>query len=253
MTAHPPPATRLLAYADQLVRDDLADLVLGCRCVGCGRPGRALCVRCAPALRRPAFRTEPDPVPPGLPPVWAVASYAGVPRAALLAHKERGRTSLAGPLGTALATAVAAATTRRPVVLVPIPSSAAVTRHRGHDPLSRIVRRAARAARHAGLPVTVRSALAVGRRVADQAGLDARARRANLAGAFVVRARARDLLTGRAVLLVDDVLTTGATLAEATRVLRAADVHVRAAAVVAATRRRHPAPAIGPGPSRRSG
>ncbi|MFD2082046.1 Predicted amidophosphoribosyltransferases [Actinopolymorpha cephalotaxi] len=249
MTRRPPPAARLLAHADRLVRDDLADLVLGCRCVGCGRPGRALCVRCAPALRTPAFRTEPDPVPPGLPPVWAVAPYAGVPRAALLAHKERGRTSLAGPLGAALATAVAAATPRRPVVLVPIPSSAAVTRRRGHDPLSRIVGRAARAARRAGLAVTVRSALAVGRRVADQAGLDARARRANLAGAFVVRPRARDLLTGRAVVvLVDDVLTTGATLAEATRVLRAAGVHVRAAAVVAATRRRRPTRTIGPGP-----
>ncbi|MET9018877.1 phosphoribosyltransferase family protein [Actinopolymorpha sp. NPDC004070] len=93
--------------------------------------------------------------------------------------------------------------------------------------------------------MTVRSALAVGRRVADQAGLDARARRANLAGAFVVRVRSRDLLTGRAVLLVDDVLTTGATLAEAARVLRVAGVNVRAAAVVAATRRRRPA--IGPG------
>ncbi|MET9018876.1 hypothetical protein ABZV93_02715 [Actinopolymorpha sp. NPDC004070] len=107
------PAARLVAYADRLVRDDLADLALGCRCVGCGRPGRALCVRCAPTLRAAAFRTEPDPVPPGLPPVWAVASYAGVPRAALLAHKERGRTSLAGPLGAALATAVAAATPPR--------------------------------------------------------------------------------------------------------------------------------------------
>jgi predicted amidophosphoribosyltransferase len=70
--------------------------------------------------------------------------------------------------------------------------------------------------------------------VADQADLTAADRAANLSGAL----RARFDLRGSRVIVVDDVITTGATLAEAARALRAAGADVRAAAVVAATARR---------------
>jgi predicted amidophosphoribosyltransferase len=69
------------------------------------------------------------------------------------------------------------------------------------------------------------------RHVEDQSGLDTAARSANLAGALRVRRR----LDGLAVVVVDDVVTTGATLAEATRALTVAGGSVRGAAVVAAT------------------
>lgn len=72
------------------------------------------------------------------------------------------------------------------------------------------------------------------RRVADQAGLSASDRAANLSGAM----RARFDLSGRRVIVLDDVITTGATLAEAARALREAGAEVSAAAVVAATARR---------------
>lgn len=75
------------------------------------------------------------------------------------------------------------------------------------------------------------------RPVADQAGLDAAARTANLSGALAVPAGAVRAVAGRAVVVVDDVLTTGATLTEATRALRAAGARVVGAAVVAATPR----------------
>jgi predicted amidophosphoribosyltransferase len=71
------------------------------------------------------------------------------------------------------------------------------------------------------------------RRVADQAGLTATARAANLSGALHTRLDMR----GHRVIVVDDVITTGATLAEAVRALRAAGAEVPACAVIAATER----------------
>ncbi|WP_225991356.1 ComF family protein [Actinomadura montaniterrae] len=92
---------------------------------------------------------------------------------------------------------------------------------------------AVRRLRAGGVPVVAVGGLRQCRRVADQAGLGARARRDNLSGALEAVGRAA--LAGRRVVLVDDVITTGASLAEAARALRAAGADVVAAATVAAT------------------
>jgi len=204
---------------------DLLDLVLPRLCAGCLAPGRTLCGRCCALLSGPRPH-RPDPCPPGLPPLVAAASYAGPVRAALLAHKEDGRLGLARPLGRALAGAVV--TLAVEAVLVPVPSAPEAVRLRGQDHARRL---AAAAAREAGL--CSRSLLVQARRTADQSGLDAGQRADNLRGAL----RARQRLDGLPVVLVDDVVTTGATLAEAARALRAAGADVRGAAVVAATLR----------------
>jgi predicted amidophosphoribosyltransferase len=201
---------------------DLLDLVLPRDCAGCALPGRTLCARCAAAVSAAPLGHLPPPA--GVPALVAAAAYDGVVRSLLLAHKERGRLALAGPLGRALAGA--AVVHGAGAVLVPVPSSRASVRARGHDHARRL---AAVAGRRLGVrtaPVLVQS-----RHVDDQAGLDAAARSTNLAGALVARRR----LDGLDVVVVDDVVTTGATLAEAARALSAAGASVRGAAVVAAT------------------
>lgn len=216
--------------------DDLLDLLLGSTCVGCDRPGRALCPSCARSFDGPAFMAQPDPAPPGLPPVWALAAYEGVVRSVLLAHKERGRTTFAAPLGAALSR-VLAVTADSGDVAVLVPSRRTATRTRGYDPLARIARRAVTHSRRSGRSLQLCPALALARPVADQSGLDAAARSANLAGAMTVRRGFTAFLAGRTIVLLDDVVTTGATLAEAARAVRHAGGTVHAAAVVAATRR----------------
>jgi predicted amidophosphoribosyltransferase len=114
--------------------------------------------------------------------------------------------------------------------LVPVPSAARAVRSRGFDATASMARLAARRLR-VRYPMAVQSALTQGRRVTDQSGLGAAARRENLAGAFRLR---RPISTGAAV-LVDDLVTTGSSLTEAARVLRAARIPVLGAATVAAT------------------
>lgn len=208
---------------------DLLDLVLPRDCAGCDRPGRTLCAACRAALGAlEPFEHQPARPPPWLPAVVAAAPYEGVVRSLLLAHKERGRTTLAGPLGALLASALEVF--GQDVLLVPAPSSRAAVRARGHDHARRLT---AAAARRRGLRWS--PLLASARAVADQAGLGAAARAANLDRALVAR---RDL-PGTPVVLVDDVVTTGATLAEAARALSAVGADVRGAAVVAAALLRH--------------
>jgi predicted amidophosphoribosyltransferase len=233
------------------LRTAAADLLAGSRCVGCDEPGPALCSRCGRLVAGRPFRADPSPRPRGLPPVWAAAPYDGVARAALLAHKEHAVLSLTPSLGRALARSVVSClSTARAAdadavdgfdavetsyaVIVPVPSRASVVRARGHDPVLRMSRMAASRLRGVGLDIAVDPRLRVGRPVRDQASLDRAQRRANLRGAMQARQSHRRL-DGRVAVVVDDIVTTGATAAECARALRAAGVRVVGVAVVAAT------------------
>ncbi|WP_307874595.1 ComF family protein [Frankia nepalensis] len=245
----------------------LADLVLPRTCGGCGRAGAALCARCAAALTGPPILAAPGSMATSGrrgPPCVAAAHYAGPAGSIVIAYKERGRLDLTRPLAAALAGAVAAALAvarpggppgERPVLLVPVPASAAAARRRGFDHVARLAGGAARLARAAGVPTWVAPLLRTVRRTADQASLGASERTANVTGAFAASPAAVGRLTralaGRPperartgvptgvlpgavdVVVVDDVVTTGATLAEAVRALRRAGVPVLATAAVA--------------------
>ena len=226
--------------------------MLGGRCVGCGRPGRLLCPDCGQRLEvrpRPAW---PTPVPPGLVAPWAATSYDGVVRAMVVGHKEDRLLALAGRLGDLLALAVRAAlvdlgAADASVLLVPVPSRPSSTRRRGYEPTAALTRAAAARLTSYGVEATCVPLLRTRRGLADQAGLDAAGRAANLAGALrahppALRRLALRTAAGRTgpahVVVCDDVLTTGATAAEAQRALRAVGLPPVAVAAVAATRRR---------------
>jgi len=250
------PAAALLAGGRAL-----ADLVLPQVCAGCAVPGSVLCPRCRHRLARPRL-AEPRRHPPGFPPTVAAGAYTGPVRPAVLAFKEHGRAELAGPLGRALALAVVAVLAgvsspsgpSGPVLLVPVPSSAAAVRSRGRDHVRELAACAVRELRDAGVPAGAAPVLGRSGRTRDSAGLDAAERRVNLAGRFRALPSLARLPAGSRLVLVDDVVTSGATLSEAARALAVprrpthADTPVLAA-VVAATPRRvsRPRPAPPPG------
>ncbi|MGI8578721.1 MAG: ComF family protein [Nocardioidaceae bacterium] len=220
------------------------DLVFGCACVGCGRPGPVLCARCAASLQSMPFQAYPSPSPEHLPMPFAAAEYDGVVKAALVAHKEEAMLSLARPLGKALAlSAFGVLVNRRGeriagVVLVPVPSAASSVRRRGHNPILRMTRACAQTLRAAGVHAQVLSALRLARTVEDQSELSAADRLRNLSMAHAMRRGVAVRLHGRAVIVTDDIITTGATVAESARALSAAGADVLGVAVVAATQRR---------------
>ena len=214
---------------------DLIDLLVPQQCVHCQASGRSLCAACRSGLAGAGVRRDPTPAPQGLPPVFAVCDYAGAARAAILAHKEQGVRSLDAVLGWTLARAIAAAMRgSRAVTIVPVPVSRARRAVGGDDTVGILARVAVRDLRRLGFDAVVaRSLSEVGSR-ADQAGLDAARRRANLAGRY----RAAPIRVRGTVVVVDDIVTTGSTLMEACRALRSSGVSPSAVATVAATRLR---------------
>lgn len=246
----------------------LADLVLPAACAGCDAERVPLrfgtCASCVAHLEsyRP-HATTPVPPPPGMPPCLAVGPYAGALRGVLLAYKEKGRHRLARPLGALLAGAITAVARDRgvPVLLVPVPSTARAARERHGDHMARLATHAVRRLRADGWHADVMQPLRAAPRP-DSASLDAAGRLAVAESSLRIRpARIRVPRRGRTMrrtlVVVDDIVTTGATLAAVATRLREANMQVTGAAVLAATQlRKIPAgrsadlsPAVPPGPN----
>jgi predicted amidophosphoribosyltransferase len=220
------------------VLSGLVDLVLPSECAGCGSAFKEVCDACADGLAGPPASTRPTPAPPGLPRCLALGAYEDPLRALILAYKERGRRRLAAPLGDALATVIrTGAPPGRPLVLVPVPATAAARRARHGDHMLRLAHRAARRLRRDGWAVAVACPLRALPKQ-DSAHLDRHARARAAVGAFTARRGDTRIRAGEVVVVLDDVVTTGATLAAATTRLTECGVAVAFAATLAATRLR---------------
>lgn len=200
---------------------DAAATLFPVDCAGCGEPDRSLCSSCRAALRPSIHRAA---LGDGLV-VYSALRYEGVARSALLALKENGRRdtarALAHPLGAAIASAIGEVSSAE---LAVIPPSRAAFRRRGYDPVRLLCARLGYRP-----PRVLRST----RGGAAQKTLDARSRTLNAADSL----RASGTVLGRRFLLVDDVLTTGATLREAARALREGGAEVLGAATFVHTPR----------------
>jgi predicted amidophosphoribosyltransferase len=229
-------------------------------CVGCGRDNRALCAPCRGLLTPQVTERRVSRDGAALT-VHCALEYGSVVRACILALKESGRTDLVGALAVPLrgavekaraAVAVAGAGVRAGAdadadadadpdacgcadaggdtnagpepELVAVPSSRSAWRRRGYDPVRMVCRRAGYR------PVRVLVHVRATRR---QKSLGEEDRAQNLHNSL----RAKRPLDGRVFLLVDDILTTGATILEASRALRAAGAEVIGAATLAYTPR----------------
>jgi ComF family protein len=213
---------------NDVLRDALCDalldafaLLLPVACAGCGRPDRGICDACREGLRP---EVSSRLLAPGLR-VWSGLEYEGVVREVLLGLKRDGRVALAPVVAPALAAAVVAACPDPSGIrVVAVPGTRAAFRRRGFDPVRVLLARAGLGSWRvfaAARPHRAQKLLGVGER------------EANLRGAF----RVRRAVAGHRILIVDDVVTSGATLREAARALREAGAEVVAAAVVASTPR----------------
>ena len=243
---HPVLTARVpIVAATQRALADAWALVAPVDCAGCGASDRALCATCALGLRSRPLLGALDVAPPGALlaldarrrssastlPVTAALPYAGVVRRVLLALKEEGRNELARPLAGLLSTAVDLAWRgSRAELLVPVPGSWSAAGRRGYDPVALIARRA-------GLVVT--PALRAERGgAAPQKSRGLAERLAVAATTAAPRWRVSPRVRGRRVVLVDDVVTSGATLRAAVLALSEAGAEVAGCAAIAATPRR---------------
>lgn len=194
--------------------------LLAATCAGCGIPGTLLCEGCRGGLcPQPLELTTPG----GLA-VHAALRFDSVPARCIRRLKDDGETMLARPLGAALRDVLLGLDAWRPdLLVVPVPTARSSFRRRGYRVPELLIR-------HAGAAPTRALSIAGG---ADQRGLDAEERVRNVRG----RMRARTSGDGRHAVLVDDVVTTGATFDEARRALEQAGFRVVAGIALAATAR----------------
>ncbi|MCV7057186.1 ComF family protein [Mycolicibacterium gilvum] len=206
----------------------MLDLILPKQCGGCGAVATGWCDACADDLT--VADDQPHLITPRLDPgvpVLSLGRYAGARRNAIVAVKEHGRTDLRRPLADALRAGLDHLLTwgvlAAPLTLVPAPTRRTAARRRGGDPVTHIATQAARPPDQ-----SVATVLRFRAFTRDSVGLSSAARQRNVAGRVVLTRP-----VAGPVVVVDDVVTTGATVTESVRVLQTAGIDVVAVLALA--------------------
>jgi predicted amidophosphoribosyltransferase len=231
---------------------EIVALALPVECVCCGKEDLALCAGCERRLRkltRHPFRAETgapalmDTDGSVILPVVAAGIYREELSQSILAFKRHGQGQLRSVLSKVLAGALAAAYAGTDgMVLVPVPTSGGAYRKRGFSPVHLLLAGVGRRCndRHVGCTDALRKVRNLGAGAGlsgGQKGLGRGDRSRRVRGSMRAARGARGhSLRGRQCIIIDDVLTTGATLAEAARAIHEAGGIVRGAVVLAATR-----------------
>jgi len=186
-------------------------------CAGCKLPGQLLCRNCGAQLG-----LSPRPVTrPLLSTGTSFIPYQGAARTVLHQLKSGGSVTLAGLLAARMFpdAGVASLALAGSRVLVPAPSRRQANRTRGFSPAALLAQALAARGRLLGLDLVVHQPLRFARTVQDQKLLDRAGRQVNLEGSMVASPPVAGGRFGAGVAIIDDVVTTGATLREATRAL----------------------------------
>jgi predicted amidophosphoribosyltransferase len=204
----------------------LNELLFPSRCISCGALGLSLCSHCRRGWNPHLYISEIGGREGDTLKVFSSVLYSPIAQKVILGAKENHHAIADNLISNAISNSLKNFLTRgRADYLIPIPSRKSATRLRGREFIEEMARPASE---KFGIPVIL--PLTHGRRVRDQSGLTLQERRNNLEGAFVVERV--DGLHGSAV-LVDDLVTTGATLNEAARALRYAGIEVIGAVTAA--------------------
>ena len=193
------------------VFSELSQLLFPSRCFGCQKLGPSICSACRSSWHPHYYRTKFDDLK-----VHSALLYTPTASKILLAAKESGLKGADELIIAALAHAIEKSKINPALSrLVPIPSSKSSQRRRGRSFVVDIVEQLS-----LRTGIQMLDCLQLTRRVLDQSGLHRQERATNLAGAFRVTSQVRGEL-----ILVDDVVTTGATLREAFRAVNSQSFH----------------------------
>jgi len=208
---------------------DLKYLLFPTRCFGCRELGYSICSECRQQWNPHRYQSRVTNLA-----VYSAITYSPIAKNILLAAKEQGVKSADQLVRNAVSVSIHELFKKYPsCALVPIPSSASSNRRRGRDFINEIAISVAR-----DLGVAVLPLLEHQRKIRDQSKLNVSNRHQNLAMALSIKPQFRGNYSGEKVVILDDLVTTGATIGEANRALTRGGFKVQAAATACVALRR---------------